>query len=89
MAVNVIICLIVPGIKPQSDDYSKQESTDEQINGSAIAKYFGQNSYLISSLKLMLETGDFWGCQIRDCASMARLDLSVIFSYYITNSVIS
>ncbi len=66
----------------------KKESTDEQINGNAIAKYFGQNSYLISSLKLMLETGDFWGCQIRDCASMARLDLSVIFSYYITNSVI-
>jgi hypothetical protein len=52
-------------IKPQGDDNSKQESTDEKINGNAIANYFGQNSYLISSLKLMLETGYFWGCQIR------------------------
>jgi hypothetical protein len=59
MAVNIIIGFIVTGIKPQGDDYSKQESTDEQINGHAIAKYFRQNSYLISSLKLMLETGDF------------------------------
>jgi hypothetical protein len=40
MAVNVIIGLIVPRIKPQGDDDSKQESTDEQINGNAIAKYF-------------------------------------------------
>jgi hypothetical protein len=59
MAVNIIIGFIIPGIKPQGDDCSKQESTDEQINGNAIANYFGQNSYLISSLKLMLETGDF------------------------------
>jgi hypothetical protein len=66
MAVNIIIGFIVPGIKPQGDDCSKQKSTDEQINGNAIANYFGQNSYLISSLKLMLETGDFWVCQIRD-----------------------
>ncbi|NCQ75064.1 MAG: hypothetical protein GPI98_15775 [Microcystis aeruginosa W13-13] len=37
MAVNIIIGFIVTGIKPQGDDYSKQESTDEQINGNAIA----------------------------------------------------
>ncbi len=88
MAVNVIIGFIVPGIKAQGDDCSKQESTDEKINGNAIANYFGQNSYLISSLKLMLETG-FEVARFEICASMARLDLSVIFSYYITNSVIS
>jgi hypothetical protein len=73
MTVNVIIGLIVPRIKPQGDDDSKQESTDEQINGNAIANYFRQNSYLISSLKLMLETGDFWGCQIRDLCIYGKI----------------
>jgi len=29
MAVNIIIGFIVTGIKPQGDDYSKQESTDD------------------------------------------------------------
>jgi len=46
MAVNIIIGFIVTGIKPQGDDYSKQESTDEQINGNAIVIYYITNSVI-------------------------------------------